>query len=147
MSDSLIPSLGALPHSFQFLYFVQNKARSVLTVNGTGSELWEKSHEILYRLNAEKPRAEDLYSNNASYRNRIIWLSHNILSKRNEKNKVSRPIRALRYALIVFVLGFFGVKFWESYQYNDVYEIRIEEQIKKLEEKKKQKQEMAYQGK
>ncbi|SMF77325.1 hypothetical protein [Pseudobacteriovorax antillogorgiicola] len=141
IKDSLVAAYRGIPHMLQYLYLRQNDDKSVLTNNADGQQLWIRSHEILDIILAEdKESEEDSYFNNATFKNRIVWLNHHISSKQRVKRRTSVIVRLARLALILALIGAAGYKVYESVHYNDIYTFRIDEQKRKIAEAKEERE-------
>lgn len=140
INDSLVPSFKGIPHMFQFLSYRMTGDKDLLTQNASKKELWELSHDILSAIRSDEDNEEDAYFNNATWKNRIIWLSHHLYPKKKVKRKYSMSVKFMQSMLVIAVVSFVIFKFWESYEYSNTYELRIEEQMKKIEEAKKKRE-------
>ncbi len=143
INDSLISPFKGIPHMFQFLSYRITDDKGLLTQNASRQELWELSNDILNAIQSGDNTEEDNYYNNATWKNRIIWLSHHIYPKEKIRRKYSLTIKLLQTMIVLTVVSFGVFKMWESFNYSEIYQMRIEDQIKKIEEAKKKQQEAA----
>lgn len=133
IADAYVALNRGFDHLIQFLHHVETGSDSVLTARADGPALARVSSEILQSVSREQPAPVDRPASRATVRERLIQLSqHGQVPLPEQSSKTGRLM--FKVALSLVALMALGAATLESLAYRPIYDERMTELAKKIEE-------------